>query len=206
MTSMKPTGEKEQMDRRTFFSKSAGWSAGVALLACPGIVSQILAQTGDKGKKGLAKELDDKVNKYLPMYRSCALTSFAALNDQFKLGADIKTIMALMPFTGGIARKGETCGAVSGSLLAIGFFFESISAKKQPGSSMKHGGTFFEGFEKAFGSTRCREVVKHQYGRYYDFEKPEDIKLFMAAGKNGKCAEVMKKAVFIAGDIIVKNS
>ena len=152
------------------------------------------------------------------MYRSCSSASFAALNEQFKLNAD-NSIRALMPFAGGIAGKGETCGAVSGSLLAIGFYFETINQKgeKKAGSSTQQASMyppsfqptamFFDRFTKEFGSTRCREVVKHQYGRYYDFTKPEDMKLFMEASqKTGKCMEVVKKAALIASDIILENS
>ena len=114
-----------------------------------------------------------------------------------------------MPFTGGIALRGETCGAVSGSLLAIGFFFESINqkGKERTGSSMTYGGMFFDRFTKEFGSTRCKGVQEHQYGRSYDFLNPEEQKLFMEASeKSGKCLEVVKKAVFIAGDIILENT
>ncbi|MEN8153524.1 MAG: C-GCAxxG-C-C family protein [Acidobacteriota bacterium] len=53
------------------------------------------------------------------------MTSFAVLNDYFKLNADMKTIRALMPFSGGIVRQGETCGAVTGSMLALGLLFEN---------------------------------------------------------------------------------
>lgn len=208
MSSVKPIREKDKISRRTFFTKSVGLSSGLALLTLPGMIAEVSATKGDKPKEELLKELEEKVEKFMPMYRSCALTSFAVLNDQFQLKADNKTIRALMPFTGGLASRGETCGAVSGSLLAIGLFFESINQKGQgsAGSSMKYGGMFFDRFAKEFGSTRCKEVVKHQYGRYYDFQKPEDTKLFMEAAKSGKCMEVVKKAVLIAGEIIIENS
>jgi len=53
-------------------------------------------------------------------------------------------------------------------------------------------------FKKEFSSTRCKEVVKHQFGRYYDFHNPEDQKQFVAVSmKTGKCMEVIKKAVLI---------
>jgi len=199
--------DQKKINRRTFFTQSVGCTAGLTLLAFPGIITEVLAAQGDKSKEEIFKELEEKVDKYSPMYRSCALASFAALNEQFKLKAD-QTIPALMPFTGVIAMEGETCGAVSGSLLAIGFFFESINqeGKKQALSSIKFGGMFFDRFEKEFNSTRCKEVVKHQYGRYYDFLNPEEQKLFMVESqKSGKCMEVIKKAVFIAGDIILEN-
>ena len=201
--------DQKKITRRTFFTKSVGCTAGLTLLAFPGIISEVLAGKEDKSKEEIFKELEEKVDKFMPMYRSCSLVSFAALNEQFELNADNNTIRALMPFTGGIAGKQETCGAVSGALLGIGFYFESINQKgeKQALASYEFGGLFFDRFEKEFGSTRCKEVVKHQYGRYYDFTKPEEQKLFIAESqKTGKCMEVVKKAVLIAGEIILENT
>lgn len=200
--------DQKKINRRTFFTRSVGCTAGLTLLAFPGIITEILAAKEDKSKEEIFKELEEKVVKFLPMYRSCAIASFCALNEQFKLNADNNTIRALMPFTGGIALKGETCGAVSGSLLAIGFFFESMNqkGKEKAGSSITYGGMFFDRFTEEFGSTRCKGVLKHQYGRSYDFLNPEEQKLFMEVSeKTGKCLEVVKKAVLIAGDIILIN-
>jgi len=200
--------DQKKINRRTFFTKSVGCTAGITLLAFPGIITEILAAKEDKSKEEIFKELEAKVEKFMPMYRSCALASFAALNEQFKLKAD-NAIPALMPFTGGIAMKSETCGAVSGALLAIGFFFEPTNQKEKEktGSSMKYAGMFFNRFEKEFGSTRCKGIQEHQYGRSYDFLNPEEQKLFVEVSqKSGKCMEVVKKAVQIAGDIILENS
>jgi C_GCAxxG_C_C family probable redox protein len=200
--------DQKKINRRTFFKKSAGCTVGLTLLAFPGIITEVLAAKGDKSKEEILKELEEKAVKYMPMYRSCAIGSFGALNEQFELKAD-HSLRALMPFTGGIALKGETCGAVSGSLLAMGFVFEPNNQQEmeKAGSSLKYARMFFDRFTKAFGSTRCREVVKHQYGRYYDFLDPEENKLFMEASQKGnKCMEVVKTAVHIAGDIILENS
>lgn len=200
--------DQKKINRRTFFKKSASCTVGLTLLAFPGIITEVLAAKGDKSKEEILKELEEKAVKYMPMYRACSSISFAALNEQFNLKAD-NVIRPLMPFAGGIGGRGETCGAVSGSILAIGFFFEpsNQTGTKTPGSSNKFGALFFDRFTKAFGSTRCREVVKHQYGRYYDFTKPEDMKLFMEESmKTNKCLEVIKTAVRIAGDIILENS
>jgi C_GCAxxG_C_C family probable redox protein len=213
------SADQKKINRRTFFTQSIGCTAGLTLMTFPGIITKALTAEEDKSQEEIFKELEEKADKFMPMYRSCALASFAALNEQFKLNANDNTIRALMPFSGGIAGRGETCGAVSGSLLAIGFYFELTNQKgeKKAGSSARQAsmyppsfqptGMFFDRFTKEFSSTRCSEVVKHQYGRYYDFNKPEDMKLFMEASqKTGKCTEVVKKAVLIAGDIILKNS
>ena len=49
---------------------------------------------------------------------------------------------------------------------------------EKTGSSMKYAGMFFDQFEKEFGSTRCKGVQEHQFGRSYDFLNPEEQKLF----------------------------
>jgi hypothetical protein len=93
-------------------------------------------------------------------------------------------------------------------LLALGLFFEPTEQKgsEQTVSSFIYAGHFFDKFKEEFGSTRCSEVIEHQYGRKYDFLNPEDMKLFREAAKSGKCMEVVKKAVLAAADIILENS
>ena len=194
--------DRKKINRRAFLTKSVGYTAGLTLLAVPGIITEAFAANEEKSNEEIFKELEAKVET--SMYGACSQRSFAALNEQFGLKAD-QTIPALLPFAGGIAGKGETCGAVSGALFAMGIYFESIIGK--PGSSMKCARLFFDRFSKEFGSTRCREVMEHQFGRYYDFSKPEDQRLFMEASKiNGGCVKVIQKAVVMAGDIILENS
>ena len=199
--------EQKKIDRRKFISKSAFCTASLTLLAIPGFITEALAKRGDKTKEEIYKELEEKVKKNMQKYGACSQASFCSLNEQFELKGD-DVVRALKPFAGGIAGKGETCGAVSGALLALGLFFEPSEQKggERTVASFKYAGQFFDKFEKEFGSTRCSEVVEHQYGRKYDFLNPEDMKLFMEAAKSGKCTEVVKKAVLRATDIILENS
>lgn len=195
--------DQKKISRRTFFTRSVCCGAGLTLLAFPDIITaQVSAVKAHRSKEEIFKELEANVET--SKYGACSQRSFAALNEQFGLKAD-QIIPALLPFAGGIAGKGETCGAVSGSLFAMGIYFESIIGK--PGSSMKCARLFFDRFSKEFGSIRCREVMEHQFGRYYDFEKQDDMRLFMEASKkNGGCVKVIQKAVVMAGDIILENS
>ena len=208
MKSKKSQQKKSGMERRDFIKKSVGCTACLTFMASQGIFTGVLAAQGAKSKKEILGELEKKAEKFLPLYRSCAIASFAALNEQFNLKAD-NTIRALMPFSGGIASRAETCGAVSGSVLALGFFFEPSKQgeKEKTGSSLKYAGEFFDRFEKEFGSTRCKGVQQHQYGRSYDFLNPEERKLFVEISqKSGKCLEVVQKAVLMAADIMLENS
>ena len=70
---------------------------------------------------------------------------------------------------------------------------------------MMYGRLFFDQFTKKFGSIRCKEIIKHLYGRYYDFGNAEDMKLFAQEKDKTKCIEVMKTAVHLAADIILEN-
>ena len=51
MTSENPIREKDKINRRTFFTESVGCTAGLTLLAFPGIITEVLAAQGDKSKK-----------------------------------------------------------------------------------------------------------------------------------------------------------
>ena len=193
-------------NRRAFFAKGLGFAAGWVLLAHPG--AAISRTQGGASREELFRQLDAKVDGYFARYGSCAMSSFAALNEQFALKYDA-LVPALMPFTGGIASKGETCGAVSGSMLALGIYFSSAAPKESrpPVSSMKLGGLLVKGFEDEFGSTRCREVVRHQYGRYFNFSDPEELKLYMELSKKANhCADVVKKAVRLAAAVFLDQA
>lgn len=197
--------DPKRISRRCFFSRAVGGAAGLSLLAIPGVTGRVSAKQSVQSKEEILKELAAKAEKFMSSYGTCSQSSFAALNEQFNLQAD-QAIPGLKPLAGGLAGKGETCGAVSGALLALGTFFESgnHTGSEQSVSLFQYGGAFLNGFEKAFGSTRCREVVKFQFGRYYDFLNPEDQKLFMAESEGSdKCLEVVKKAVLLAGDIMI---
>jgi C_GCAxxG_C_C family probable redox protein len=199
--------DEENIDRRSFLTKSICYTtAGLSLLAYPGILKETLAAGTGKSKEEIYRELEAKVEKYYPVYHSCSQATFASLNDQFGLKAD-ETVKAIKLFAGGIVGKGETCGAVTGALMAIGFIFEVKNTKgTAAGSSMAHGRIFFDRFTKEFESTRCKGVMKHQYGKYIDFSNPEDLKILGKPGNEGKCLEVMKKASHMVADIILENS
>ncbi|MHA1360763.1 MAG: hypothetical protein ACTSRC_21790, partial [Candidatus Helarchaeota archaeon] len=98
--------DQKKINRRTFFTQSAGYTAGLTLLAFPGIITEVLAAKGYKSKEEIFKELDELVDKYFPRFGTCSQTSFYALNKVFELNAEefVKSLVS-MP---GIALRGET--------------------------------------------------------------------------------------------------
>jgi hypothetical protein len=73
-------------------------------------------------KEVIFANLDQKVQEYLSLCGNCAQTSFIALQEQFELEDGGAILKALTPFPG-IALRGETCGTVVGSLMALGLVY-----------------------------------------------------------------------------------
>src|SRR3989339_1805983 len=75
----------------------------------------------EASKEEVLKKISDDAHQILLRSGNCAQTSFLVLKEQFNLD-DGMILKALTPFPG-IALRGETCGAVVGSLMAIGLVF-----------------------------------------------------------------------------------
>ncbi|NIM58958.1 MAG: hypothetical protein GTO16_08455 [Candidatus Aminicenantes bacterium] len=63
--------DQKKINRRTFFTQSVGCTAGLTLLAFPGIMTEVLAAKEDKSQEEILKELEEKAAKYILMY-GCA--------------------------------------------------------------------------------------------------------------------------------------
>ena len=63
---------------------------------------------------GRADRLAKNVSEKLKISKNCAQTSFSVLQEEFDLDGEA-ILKALTPFPG-IALRGETCGAVTGSI------------------------------------------------------------------------------------------
>jgi C_GCAxxG_C_C family probable redox protein len=188
--------------RRKFLRSATALAIGTAAFGFdpPDTSSQ------QKTKEEIFKQLDELVDKYLPVFGACSQTSFYALNETFDLKAD-KIVKALASFPG-IAFRGETCGAVSGCLLGIALVYEEDNPEKKPSQrlSRKPSIDFCSKFESEFGTTRCRDVIGHKTGKGYSISKPEDYELLSRDGVYKYCPGVIKKALHDAAEIILEKS
>jgi C_GCAxxG_C_C family probable redox protein len=146
--------------------------------------------------------LDEKVAKYLVISMNCAQTSFVTLQEQFELG-DGGVLKALTPFPG-IALRGETCGAVSGSLMALGLVFGREKLDDQEGffASLPPAMRFCHRFEEEVSSTMCGAILESELGKRYNLADPAQLAEWQAAGGPDKCMAVVRKGVRIAAEII----
>jgi len=117
--------------------------------------------------------------------------------------------MAGSSLAGGVARHGETCGALTGAIMAIGMVagrkkIEDVDAYQ---SCMKLAYEVREKFLKGVGHTLCAEIHKILLGRSYRLYDDEEREKFHADGGHARegCPGVCGKAAGIAAEIILRE-
>jgi C_GCAxxG_C_C family probable redox protein len=156
-------------------------------------------------KEEIFAKLRKKVEEYLQISGNCAQTSFLSLQEVLEL-EDGAILKALTPFPG-VALRGETCGAVVGSLMALGLIFgrdrDNLDDYSAYQSSLRPSRRFCRAFEKELGSTMCGDIVEKEFGKRYNLADPAEAMEWMSLGAIEKCGAVISKAVSIAAEIIL---
>ena len=122
----------------------------------------------------------------------------SSFGEQFGLARELALRVA-GAFGGGMARMGETCGAVTGALMAIGLKYGMTQAKDEAAreKTYKLAQEFMTRFKARHNSLVCRELLG------YDLSSPEGRK---AAHDKGLfttlCPELVRDAVEIVEQIL----
>ncbi len=128
---------------------------------------------------------------------------------QATLGVVDKTVFrAGSALAGGVASQGETCGALTGAIMAIGCVvgrerledLQQYQKAKEPAKNMYHR------FRDQVGHSICAEIHKIKFGRTFHLYDPEDVKAFHEAGGHSRsgCPDVCGIAARTAADIILR--
>lgn len=183
-------------DRRAFF-RHAG-ALVVSLPALPSLTN--LERIGDATPQQ-TPDFERAAQEHLGTYGNCAQASFAILQDHYGLeGGEI--IRALSPFPG-VGLQGDTCGAVTGSLMAIGLMFgrgegEEYSKFLDVASMARD---FCNRFEEGLGSTKCGDIHELHLGRRFNLADPDEFEEFRAT-VGGLCTRVVATGVRTALEIV----
>jgi C_GCAxxG_C_C family probable redox protein len=110
-------------------------------------------------------------------------------------------------FSGGIARHGETCGALVGAIMAVGALMgrERLPDREQSQKAMEPAMRIYDAFREKIGHTVCAEIHKIRYGKTYRLYIPEERETFHNAGGHGAqgCPVVAGIAARIAAGVIL---
>jgi len=107
-------------------------------------------------------------------------------------GLDEKTALKIAAgFGGGVARQGETCGAVTGALMALGLARAGLNPEDKE-ENYRLAQEFLGHFKGKRGSLLCRELIG------YDLSIPEERTKAQNSGVTKTiCPSVVKEAVEI---------
>ena len=125
--------------------------------------------------------------------RHCAQCSLCPWAKE--LGYDEEELQRVACAFGGGMFRGDTCGAVSGSLMALGLACgDDLSAVKEKTAQ------FQTAFTERFGSTICRDLLG------YDLATPEGHAQAFDSGKmQDFCPELVCAAIEIMNEILKSN-
>ena len=107
----------------------------------------------------------------------------------------------------GVAKRGESCGALTGAIMAIGTLVgrERLEDKKQLQNSMDTANRVYLLFKERVGHTICSEIHKIRFGRTYRLFSPEEAEAFHNMGGHSRegCPEICGIAAKIAAEVIL---
>lgn len=149
--------------------------------------------------------LEKKAGDYEELFDNCAQGTLLALQEEFALG-DADTLKAATAIPG-IAVRGETCGAVTASIMALGMAMgrEKPKDSKAVYRTITAARLLCERFEAKFGSCNCRDVQHQIFGRSFNLMNPKDGEDFVNADASKKCRLPVEFAAGIAGELILKH-
>lgn len=142
--------------------------------------------------ENLVKEIRRKAHNY-DRYSGCSQSVLLALQEGLDAGNE-ESFRSATVLAGGVARRGETCGALLGGLLALGLVHGRSMIEDTPSyvAAVAVADEICDEFqrklEEEFGfsmpleSTLCSEIQKGIYGRSFNLKNKAEYEAFLAAG------------------------
>ena len=164
----------------------------------------------------LVKEIRRRAHGY-DQYSGCSQSVLLALQEGLDIG-DKASFKSATVLSGGVARRGETCGALLGALMVLGLVsgrerMEDYDRYAQATNIANEICDEFQrrleeefGFGEPLESTMCREIQTRIYGRSFDMRDPAQQEAFLAAGGHSDegCYKVCGIAAEAAAERLLK--
>lgn len=138
----------------------------------------------------------DKANKIFQERKaSCSQAIFAAYGEHLGLGKiDFDTGLKIgSAFSGGIARTGNVCGAVTGALMALGLKYGDDENQNKVNEVAVE---LLTEFETINGTTICRDLINH------DLITEADVKQAFANGSFDNCPKFVEDVTKIMDKLL----
>jgi C_GCAxxG_C_C family probable redox protein len=139
-------------------------------------------------------------------YEGCARCVLHALQTHMRVIDDDEAFTAAFKsstaLSAGVARKGETCGALIGALMAVGLEKGTTRLDDFDGyvDTMEAASCIFDRFKEKYGTVKCMEIQERLFGRSIDFFKDEDAEWWYRNEGLDKCPGVCAVAARLAAE------
>jgi C_GCAxxG_C_C family probable redox protein len=129
---------------------------------------------------------------------NCCQSITTAFGPDYNLGSQ-KALKIGAAFGGGISRRGDTCGAVSGALMIIGLVFRNDNPEDSDNKERVYeiGQKFLDQFMEIHGTVMCRDLIGIDLNDELDLEKASEAGIF-----ENKCPNFVKTAAQLLEDIL----
>jgi C_GCAxxG_C_C family probable redox protein len=137
-------------------------------------------------------------------YEGCSRCVLWALQTHMRRPDD-GALRASTAMAGGVARMGETCGALLGGIMFAGQVLarEDLRDFDAYVATMEVAAQIFDRFKREFGTTRCRDIQEERLGRSFDFFKEEDREAWYRRGGLEVCPLVCAEAARLTADVLL---
>jgi C_GCAxxG_C_C family probable redox protein len=160
----------------------------------------------DASRQPILQRVQQRGGDYVESVRgNCAQSILYALSEDFP-GVRSVPLHALTAMSG-IALRGETCGAVSGALLAIGVLSSREGAEflEAMPVTMPRAARFCDAFQAELGSLVCRQIHVPLFGRAYDLSDAAQQQEFLEAGGLAMCRRPVETAARIVAELMLED-
>ncbi len=152
-------------------------------------------------------------------FSGCSQSVLLALQEGLDVG-NLESFKAATVLSGGVSRRGETCGALLGALMALGLVEGRSKMPDTPvyaaacADGDKLATEFQRRVEKEFKlkaplkSTICWEIQKAIYGKSFDLRDTMQREAFYACGGHGDegCPKVCGIAAEVAAEMLLPKA
>ena len=136
--------------------------------------------------------------KYFENNLNCAQSVISVFAEDLEFDEEIALKIA-SPFGGGMAYRGEVCGAVTGALMVIGLKFgmSNVEDSEAKEFAYERAQSFIKQFVENHNSLRCRDLIKYDLTTPDGKEQAEREDVF-----NRLCTQFVRSSVEIVESIL----
>ena len=143
-------------------------------------------------------------------HHGCSVSVVNALSTHLKLGTPSEVKLAIKlaaPFAAGGGLRHETCGALSGAVIALGMVTgpEDPRNFEQLVDALLQAHQLTQLVETELKSTNCRTLHNMGLGRTYDLTVAEQYEAFIRDGGYEYCSDITGKTAQIAARMIIEH-